>query len=133
MKLRLFALTLLLGASSFAHPAAPARALNLTDAQKSQMKSIREQTRSTVKPVAVQLHQNRQALKAAIKANDTTQIQALSKTQGELRGQIAAIRNQSRAQIYAGLTSDQRKMIDDRQGRLRQRLNQRLKSRPEMN
>src|SRR6185312_9294564 len=98
MKLRLFALTLLLGASSFAHPAAPARALNLTDAQKSQMKSIREQTRSTVKPVAVQLHQNRQALKAAIKANDTTQIQALSKTQGELRGQIAAIRNQSRAQ-----------------------------------
>jgi Spy/CpxP family protein refolding chaperone len=138
MKLRLFATTLLLGAAAFAQTPAPTpapashrpfarfrahkarravKALNLTDAQKSQMKSIREQTRSTVQPIATQLRQNRQALNAAIKANDTSRIQALSKTQGDLQGQIAAIRSQSRAQIYAGLTDDQRKMIDERRTR----------------
>ncbi|HVW09767.1 MAG TPA: Spy/CpxP family protein refolding chaperone [Bryobacteraceae bacterium] len=146
MKLRFIAMSLFLGAAVFAQTpptaAAPARpgpiarfrarrarraakALNLTDAQKSQIKSIRQQARSTAQPIASQLRQNRQALNAAIKSNDTAQIQSLSKTQGELRGQIATIRSQTRAQIYAGLTDDQRRIIDNRQARIGQRFNQR--------
>jgi Spy/CpxP family protein refolding chaperone len=143
MKLRLFASALLFGPPAFAQTPAPTpapttprafarhrahkarhatKALNLTDAQKSQMKSIREQTRSTVKPIAAQLRQNRQALNAAIKTNDTPQIQALSKTQGELRGQMATIRSQSRAQIYAGLTDDQRKIVENRRRQRRRKV-----------
>ncbi len=149
MKLRLIATSLVLGAAVFAQTPAPsptpaspgpiarlrarrarrvAKALNLTDAQKSQIKSIRQQARSNAQPIATQLRQNRQALNAAIKSNDTAQIQALSKTQGDLAGQIATIRSQARAQIYAGLTDDQRRMLDDRQARIRQRLNPRPKA-----
>ncbi len=90
-----------------------ARQLGLTDTQKSQMKTIRQQARTSVEPVAEKLRQNRQTLQAAVKAGDVSQIQALSKTQGELRGQALAIRQQARSQIYAGLTNEQRQKLDD--------------------
>ena len=102
-----------------------AKRLNLTDAQKQQAKTIREQARLTAKPLRDQLQQNRQALSAAVKAGDAAQIQALSKTQGDLMGQAMAIRSQSRAQIYAGLTNDQRQKMDAIQERMQRRMAQR--------
>ena len=105
------------------------KALNLSDTQKQQAKTIREQARQTAQPVRDQLQQNRQALTAAVKTGNAAQIQALSKTQGDLMGQAMAIRSQAQAQVYAGLTNDQRQKMDAIQARIQQRIAQRQANR----
>lgn len=107
-----------------AKPAKQARAgkdLGLSATQKSEIKAIRQQGRDKTQPVADQLRQNREALRAAVKANDAGQIQALSKTRGDLRGQALALRSQTRAKVYADLTPDQRQKLDARQARTQRR------------
>ena len=89
----------------------------LSAAQKSEIKAIRQQGRTKTQPVADQLRQNREALRAAVKANDAAQIQTLSKTRGDLRGQALALRSQTRAKVYADLTPEQRQKLDARQAR----------------
>ncbi len=64
--------------------------LNLTDAQKTQAKSIMQQSRQSTANVRTQLEQNRAALKQAIKADKTSEIDRLSKEQGRLMGQMIA-------------------------------------------
>jgi Spy/CpxP family protein refolding chaperone len=110
-----------------------AKALGLTPAQKAQAKTIRQQARLSAQPTLDKMKQNRQALSAAVKTGDTAQIQALSKTQGELRGQAMAIRSEARAQIYAGLTIDQRQKLDERQSRMQQRFANRQANRTSNN
>jgi len=90
-----------------------ARELGLSKAQKAQMKTIRQQARQTVQPIVERLKQNRQALATAVKAGDSGQIAALSKTQGELRGQTLTVRSQAKSQIYADLTDAQRQKMDE--------------------
>ena len=59
-------------------------ALNLTDAQKQQAKTIFQEARQSAQPLRQELRQNRQALAVAVKANDTAKIQQLSQTEGNL-------------------------------------------------
>jgi Spy/CpxP family protein refolding chaperone len=101
------------------------QALNLTDAQKQQAKSIFQQARQNAQPVVQQMKQNREALAAAVKANDTAQMQSLSAQQGKLRGQLLAIRSQAMAKFYSTLTPDQRAKADQMHARIRQRMQQR--------
>jgi Spy/CpxP family protein refolding chaperone len=101
------------------------QALNLTDAQKTQAKTIFQQTRQQTQPVRDQLKQNRQALAAAVKANDTNQIQQLSQAQGSLLAQMVGARAQARAQLYSMLTPDQRTKADQIAARIKARLQQR--------
>jgi Spy/CpxP family protein refolding chaperone len=121
MKLKLIAISLLISAMAstpmFAAKSRLATELGLTKSQKAQFKSIRQQARQKAEPVTAQLKENRQALSAAIKSGDTAKIESLSKTQGELKGQKMAIRNEVRTQIYAGLNSDQRQKFDAMQGK----------------
>ena len=108
-------------ASLFAQTPPPARhnhqhgklaaALNLTDAQKTQMKSIFQQARQSAQPVRQQLQQTRQSLQAAVKAGDSNQIQQLSATEGTEMGQLAAIRASARAQMFKMLTPDQQQKL----------------------
>jgi len=88
------------------------QALNLTDAQKQQAKSIFQQERATAKPIRDQLRQNRQALAAAVKANDAAKIQQITATQGKLRGQFMADRAEAMAKFYQTLTPEQRAKAD---------------------
>jgi Spy/CpxP family protein refolding chaperone len=81
--------------------------LSLTADQKTQAKAIQQQARTAAAPLRTQLQTNRQALTAAVKSNDTAQIQSLSATQGSLRGQVLAIRSAANAKFYALLTPDQ--------------------------
>ncbi len=112
MKLRLFALTAILAATTAFVQAKPAKAhggkLGLSADQKSEFKTIRQQAQKDAQPIQDKLQQNRQALAAAVKANDTAQIEALSKSQGELRGQARTIHSEARAKIYSELTPEQR-------------------------
>lgn len=113
-----------------AHPRAAmrqrlAQALNLTDAQKEQAKAIFQEARQTAQPLRQQLKDNQQALSAAVKANDAAQIQQLSGTQGNLRGQVLAIRSGAMAKFYALLTPDQRAKADQIHQHVQQRFNRR--------
>jgi protein CpxP len=96
------------------------KALDLTDAQKQQAKTIRQNTRQQVEPLALQLKQDRQTLNAAVQAGDTTKIQQLSTQLGTLQGQALALRAGGRAQFFALLTPDQKTKAAEFQQKVKQ-------------
>lgn len=85
--------------------------LNLTDAQKTQMKSIFQDARQSAQPVRQQLKQTRQSLQAAVKAGDSAQIQQLASTEGTELGQLAAIHASARAKMFKMLTPEQQQKL----------------------
>lgn len=85
--------------------------LNLTADQKTQAKAIMQQAKTAAAPLRTQLQANQEALAAAVKSNDTAQIQSLAAAQGALRGQALAIRSAANAKFYALLTPDQQTMF----------------------
>ena len=100
-------------------------ALALTPAQQQQAKTIFQQARQNAAPIRQQMQQNRQAMAAAVKANDTAQIQSLAAQQGTLAGQAAAVRAESMAKFYSTLTPDQKAKADQFQQKVHQRMQQR--------
>ena len=101
-------------------PAAP-----LTPAQKEQARAIRQQARQSAEPLEQQLKTKREALAAAVKANDVAQIHSLSAQCGQLQGQLLGIRSEARAKVYATLTPEQKAKAE----RVRQRLENRRAAR----
>ena len=85
--------------------------LNLTDAQKTQMKSIFDEARQSAQPIRQQLRQTRQSLQAAVKVGDSAQIQQLATTEGNEVGQLAAIRASANAKMYKMLTPEQQQKL----------------------
>lgn len=81
--------------------------LNLTDAQKTQIQSIFQESSQSAKPIRQDLMATRKSLKAAVQAGDTAQIQQLSATLGNDTGQLAGIHNTALANVYKTLTPDQ--------------------------
>lgn len=88
-----------------------ATALNMTDAQKAQATSIFKQARESAQPVRRQLMETRGALRSAVQAGNTQQIQQLSATEGTEIGQLTAIRSSAFAQVYKGLTPEQQQKL----------------------
>src|ERR1700755_1111543 len=84
------------------------QALNLTTAQKQQADTIFGDARQKTEPIRQAMRQNREALHAAVMANNTSQIETLSSHQGELHGKALAIRSGAMAKFYAILTPEQR-------------------------
>ena len=102
-----------------------AQALNLSDAQKEQAKTIFQQAKQNAQPLAQQLKQNREALAAAVKANDAAQIHSLAAQQGNLRGQMVAIRSEAMAKVYSTLTPDQKVKADQMRQQMKSHMRQR--------
>lgn len=99
-----------------------AQQLNLTDSQKQQSRAIFRQARQSAQPIRQELKQNREALQAAAKANQAdTQIQTLANQQGQLLGQLVAIRTEASAKFYQMLTPEQRAKADQMHNEFRQR------------
>jgi len=86
--------------------------LNLSDTQKTQVKSIFQDARQSAMPIRQQLRQTRKSLRAAIQANDTAQIQQLTATEGSEFGQLAGIRSSAMAKVYQNLTPDQKSKLE---------------------
>ena len=87
--------------------------LNLTDAQKTQAKSIWQSARESARPVAQQLRQAHVALRQAAKAGKlATEIDQLAANAGQLTGQLTAVRTKAFEQFYAMLTPGQRTTAD---------------------
>ncbi len=85
--------------------------LNLTDNQKTQVKSIFESSFSQAKPIMTQLRDNRQAIEQLVKGgsgNFDQQLQTLANTQGTLTAQLTTIHAKALAQVWNLLNADQR-------------------------
>lgn len=106
-----------------------AKELNLTDAQKAQIKTIMESQRATVRPLVQQLEQNRAAMLTATAggAFDQAKVQLLASQRAQIMSQLAVYRAQTHSQIYNQvLTSDQKAKADQMRQTQLDRINQRL-------
>lgn len=101
-------------------------ALNLTPVQKQQAETIFGDARQKAQPIRQEMRQNREALTAAVKANNAAQIERLSVQQGNLMGKTLAIKTQARAKFYAILSPEQRMKADQMFERMRSRMRQRV-------
>jgi Spy/CpxP family protein refolding chaperone len=100
--------------------------LNLTEAQKTQARTIFRNAWQNSKPIFDQLRQNNRSLAAAVKNDDASQIQKLAAEQGDLRGKLLANHELAMAQFYKILTPAQRAKADQMQQRAQTRMEQRF-------
>jgi Spy/CpxP family protein refolding chaperone len=103
--------------------------LNLTPAQREQAAAIFQQARVTAKPVREQLRRNREAIAAAVKADNEAQIQQLSAVRGKLMGQITTERTEAMVRFYYELTPQQCVKADQIHQRFEARMRQRMQHR----
>lgn len=109
------------------------QALNLTDAQKQEAKTIFHQARETSKPVRQELRQNREALAAAVKADDTARIHELSAKRANLEARMIEVRSDAMAKFYTKLTPEQRAKAEQIHQQMKARWQQRRAERTRTN
>lgn len=122
------------GASAWAghrhgHMAYLAKQLNLTDAQKQQIKTMAEAQRTTMRPLMQQIAQNRLAMlnATASGAFDQAKVQAIANQQAQLMSQLLVQKAQLHSQIYNQvLTADQKAKADQLRQNQIERINQHL-------
>jgi len=105
------------------------KALNLTDAQKAQAKSIMQANRTSMRPLMQQMEQNRLAMLTATSggAFDQAKVTALANQQAQLMAQMTVNRQSIRSQIYTQvLTPEQRATADQMHQKQITRINERL-------
>ena len=100
--------------------------LNLSAAQKEHARAIFQQARAASKPIREQMKQNREAMAAAVKADNKTQIERLSATRGELMGKLTAQRTEAMAKFYQELTPQQRAKAGQLHQRAAARMHRRM-------
>jgi Spy/CpxP family protein refolding chaperone len=87
-----------------------ATALDLTDAQKTQAKTIFDTERQSTKPLMQQLQTQRQSVDQAIQGGKSAEeVSAIAAQQGSLLGQLEGVRASARQQFYSILTPAQQK------------------------
>ena len=99
--------------------------LDLTDAQKAQIRTIRTKYRAQFEQLRERSRPDVEAARAARQAGDTAAARA---AMARARGQgtaVAALRQQEHAEIRAVLTADQRARLDARQAQMQERRAQR--------
>jgi protein CpxP len=89
-----------------------AQKLNLTDAQKTQIRDLQSNFREQNKAFFESARETRQQFRAAREANDTARLEALKGTIASQREQMKALHEQQRARIVALLTPEQRTQFE---------------------
>lgn len=106
-----------------------ARELNLTDAQKAQVKTIMQANHSNMKPIMQQMEQNRAAMLAASAngAYDAAKIQVLANQQAQLQAAMTVQHEALQHQIYTQvLTSEQQAKAEQLRTQQIARINEHL-------
>jgi Spy/CpxP family protein refolding chaperone len=106
-----------------------AKQLNLTDAQKTQIKSIMQAQRTTMRPVMQQMAQNRIAMLSATSngAFDQAKVTVLANRQAQLIAQMMVQKQSIQHLIYTQvLTPEQRATADQLRQKQIAHINQRL-------
>ena len=109
------------------------RGLDLTDAQKAQVKQIMETSRTNTKSVHEQMKANRQQLEAS-SANgnfNQAQVQSLAAQQGNLHAQMIVEKERVKSQIYQILTPEQKAKAAEMKAQMDQKRQERQQKRAE--
>jgi protein CpxP len=86
-----------------------AKQLNLTEAQKTQIKGIMADEKNKIMPMMQQLRQNEQAENANVNGSfDENQARAFAGKQAQLMTDLIVEKERTRSQVYALLTPEQR-------------------------
>jgi periplasmic protein CpxP/Spy len=111
------------------HMAYMGKALNLTEAQKEQIKSIVQANRATARPLMQQLAQNHLAMLTATSSGafDQAKVTALANQQAQLMAQMTVQKQSIQRQIYTQvLTPEQRTTADQMRQKQISRINEHL-------
>jgi len=100
--------------------------LAMTPQQKDQVRTAFRDARQSAAPIRQELRQTNKALEAAIKSDDTSQIQRLSSTEGQEIGQLMAIRGSAFAKVYNTLNPDQKTKAEALEGILHREFHQQM-------
>ena len=106
-----------------------AKELNLTDAQKAQIKTIMQAQRATMRPLMLQMEQNRQAMLTATASGafDQAKVQALATQQSQIMAQLAVQKASVHSQIYnTVLTAEQKATADQLRQKQLTRISERI-------
>ncbi len=106
-----------------------AKYLDLSDAQKAQIKSLVQAERPVMKPVLQQLGSARKDMLAATAngAFDQAKVSAIASREAQSQAQLEVLRQELEAKIYnTVLTSDQKDKVDQMRQKQLDRINQRL-------
>ncbi len=99
--------------------------LNLTPEQRRDADNIFGMAHKQATPIEQQLRANRDALRQAIRSDDTASIRSLSSKQAALLGQLTEIRSSAMAHFYSKLTPAQKAKADQLHQQMKQRMQQR--------
>ncbi len=104
-----------------------AEKLNLTDAQKEQVKQITEASRAKVKPLMEDMRANHQQLKSLTENGqfDQVQVQKIANRQGEIAAQIIVEKERTKWEIFQILTVEQQTQAKQ----LKEQMEERFKGR----
>ena len=91
--------------------------LNLTADQQNQVKAIFKESREQTKSLQPKLHQEREALNAAVKSGSEQQIDQILTQNAQLNTQMRAAHVKAMAKVYALLTPEQKAKFDEGRGR----------------
>jgi Spy/CpxP family protein refolding chaperone len=99
------------------------RGLDLTDAQKAQVKEIMEASKAKVQPLRESMKANRQKLQAATENGkfDEAAVQALANENASLSAQLLVERSRVKSQIFNILTPEQREKAAQLKSQMKER------------
>lgn len=105
------------------------RDLNLSDAQRQQIRAITSKAREDTRPLADRLRQAAEARRKAVEATpvDENQIRATTQALAAAQADIAVARAHVRSDIFAVLTPDQQAKVKQARDRRESRMNERRK------
>ncbi len=99
------------------------RQLDLTDAQKEQMKAIGQKSRESMKPIMEQMRANREALQNLSDGTfDEAQVQAIAAQQGTLTAQLIVEKERTKAAMFNVLTAEQKAKAAELKAQHKQRM-----------
>ena len=108
-----------------------AKALNLTDEQKAQMKTIMQKEHPTMKPLMQQQHQIDLQLRQYVEGTfDPVKVQALAAQKAQLQAQLTVNETRVHNELYQLLTTDQRAQLKEMEANHEARMQQHMQEAP---
>lgn len=89
------------------------KSLNLTPEQRQKIRELNGNFKTEAQPLKDRLAANREAMAAASQAKGTAKVRELAVERGNLRGQIAGLRQNTAGKVRETLTPEQQVKADD--------------------
>lgn len=108
-----------------------AKALNLTDDQKAQMKTIMQKEHPTMKPLMQQQHQIDVQLRQYVEGTfDPVKVQALAAQKAQVQAQLTVSETRVHNELYQLLTTDQRAQLKEIEAKHEARMQKHMQEAP---